>query len=175
MKQMEERYKRYVEKAKTVSPPEQVVLSAWLWMEISPNWGVVLLSLIWRDLFKLLYLLKSTSEATRTKRQWFLLHRFIKSRPVYNVLQEKNTNVLLVQVINTMDPKQQPAAPHTQALKNQLTEKERRILHLEVTTILMQRHNEVTLAQVCMMVCSLPAARLWEEQIQTRPRGETPH
>ncbi|XP_053299450.1 protein Hook homolog 2 [Pleuronectes platessa] len=34
-------------------------------------------------------------------------------------------------VIKTMDPKQQPAAPHIQALKNQLTEKERRIHHLE--------------------------------------------
>ncbi|XP_060945553.1 protein Hook homolog 2 [Limanda limanda] len=34
-------------------------------------------------------------------------------------------------VIKTMDPKQLPAAPHIQALKNQLTEKERRIHHLE--------------------------------------------
>uniref|UniRef100_A0A3Q4HCU1 Hook microtubule tethering protein 2 n=1 Tax=Neolamprologus brichardi TaxID=32507 RepID=A0A3Q4HCU1_NEOBR len=34
-------------------------------------------------------------------------------------------------VIKTLDPKQQPAAPDIQALKNQLTEKERRIQHLE--------------------------------------------
>ncbi|XP_034448130.1 protein Hook homolog 2-like isoform X1 [Hippoglossus hippoglossus] len=34
-------------------------------------------------------------------------------------------------VIKTMDPKQQPAAPGTQALKNQVTEKDRRIHHLE--------------------------------------------
>lgn len=34
-------------------------------------------------------------------------------------------------VIKTLDPKQQPVAPDIQALKNQLTEKERRIQHLE--------------------------------------------
>ncbi|KAL3987553.1 hypothetical protein ACER0C_014668 [Sarotherodon galilaeus] len=34
-------------------------------------------------------------------------------------------------VIKTLDPKQQPVTPDVQALKNQLTEKERRIQHLE--------------------------------------------
>ncbi|XP_063327387.1 protein Hook homolog 2 isoform X3 [Pelmatolapia mariae] len=34
-------------------------------------------------------------------------------------------------VIKTLDPKQQPVAPDIQALKNQLTEKEQRIQHLE--------------------------------------------
>lgn len=47
----------------------------------------------------------------------------------------------LLQVIKTLDPKQQPvpATPDIQALKNQLTEKERKIQHLEVFFFLHKR------------------------------------
>lgn len=80
MKQMEERYKRYVEKARTVSPPQQ---------------------------------------SMRT---------FLRC-PVDQSVQKPP---LCAQVIKTLDPGQQPAAPDVQALKNQLTEKDKRIQHLEV-------------------------------------------
>lgn len=38
----------------------------------------------------------------------------------------------VLQVIKTLDPKQPAVSPDIQALKNQLTEKERKIQHLEV-------------------------------------------
>lgn len=42
-----------------------------------------------------------------------------------------------MQVIKTLDPKQPAtAAPDVQALRNQLTEKDRKIQHLEVLTLL---------------------------------------
>lgn len=46
--------------------------------------------------------------------------------------------VFIVQVIKTLDPKQPPltVSPDVQALKNQLTERDRKIQHLEVRATL---------------------------------------
>ena len=56
-----------------------------------------------------------------------------------------------VQVIKTLDPKQQPvpSTPDVQALKNQLTEKERKIQHLEVRPSDTKRLKWVTAAALC--------------------------
>lgn len=89
MKMMEGRYKRYVEKARTVG-------------------GVSLLSL------------------------------YLPS-PTY-VFSSLFCLCVCLQVIQTLDPKQKPhtAPPEVQALKNQLSEKERKIQYLEVSTLLHQ-------------------------------------
>lgn len=94
MKQMEQRYKRYVEKARTVSGYRSTAL---------------FISHIFKDFDLFKYQKKWCSKL-------FKLISFC------------------VQVIKTLDPKQQPVAPDSQAMKNQLMEKERRIQHLEVWT-----------------------------------------
>lgn len=60
------------------------------------------------------------------------LHACHFSQNSFGPVLLKDCNVCL-QVIKTLDPKQQPVTPDIQALKNQLTEKERKIQHLEVS------------------------------------------
>lgn len=86
----------------------------------------------------------------------------------------------MFQVIKTLDPKQPAVTPDIQALKNQLTEKERKIQHLEVRTLqthvpplllyTLQMHWCVNI--FCFCFC---AAWFWKEPGQTRPGGEAHH
>jgi len=62
-------------------------------------------------------------------------------------------SVFCLQVIKTLDPKQQPAtaSPDIEAMKNQLTEKERKIQHLEVKTLHTEMHTIPLLLQISLI------------------------